>query len=286
MSDWPVGISTGCYYQTPILSCLPKISAAGFTIIEVCSFPAHLDYHDRDAVRQAAVEIQQLYLEPYSFHAPFADHIDITSLDEGVRSNAIAEVLQAATAAAELGVRYFVIHPGPERSHIPDCERLERMRRAADALNRISNHCDQLGTALVLENMLPHLFFGHAQDVLWMLGAIRSMNVGVCLDTGHAHLSGDLTTVAHKLSGHLWMLHASDNYGERDDHLPPGGGRIDWKLLVSQLTRIRFEGGVILEIAAGPDGNVDLAAAQRSRKLLHHLAGQHELACRLQSHRQ
>lgn len=280
MSDWPIGISTGCYYRQSIFDCLPWIRDAGFTIIEVCSFPPHLDYHDRPLVRRAAARIQELHLEPYSFHAPFADHIDITSLDDGMREQAVGEVMCAAEAAAELGVRYFVIHPGPERSPIPGEERLWRMERAADALNRISRRCRELGTALVLENMLPHLFFGHTHDVLWMLGAIRCVDVGICLDTGHAHLSGDLSTVVHKLSGHLWMIHASDNYGERDDHYTPGRGRIDWAGLIAQLSRLRFEGSIILEIAGDDAGYVDLESARRSRKYLHELAGKQEVAAR------
>ena len=281
MSDWPIGLSTGCFYQRSIFECLEPIRDAGFTIIEICSFPAHLDYHDHSLVKRATHRIKELHLEPYSFHAPFADHIDITSLDDAVRDLAIREVAQAAEAAAELGVRYFVIHPGPERSPIPGEERLHRMERAAEALNVLSQRCRELGTALVLENMLPHLFFGHTRDVLWMLGAIRSVDVGICLDTGHAHLSGDLTTVVHKLSGHLWMVHASDNYGERDDHFAPGNGRIAWDALVAQLTRLRFEGGIILEIAASASGEVDLESARRSRKFLHELAGRQELVERL-----
>ena len=189
-------------------------------------------------------------------------------------------VEQAAVAAAELGARYFVIHPGPERSPIPGEERLRRMETAADSLNYLAGRCRQLGTALVLENMLPHLFFGHAKDILWILGAINALDVGICLDTGHAYLAGDLGTVVHKLSGHLWMVHASDNHGHRDDHLPPGEGSIDWPALVSQLSRLRFQGGVILEIAADASGNVDFAAAQRARKYLHELAGKQELSQR------
>ena len=281
MSDWPIGLSTGCFYQRSIFESLEPIRDAGFTIIEICSFPSHLDYHDHSLVKRAAHRIHELHLEPYSFHAPFADHIDITSLDDGMRNLAIREVTQAAEAASELGVRYFVIHPGPERSPIPGEERLHRMERAAEALNVLSQRCRELGTALVLENMLPHLFFGHTRDVLWMLGAIRSVDVGICLDTGHAHLSGDLTTVVHKLSGHLWMVHASDNYGERDDHFAPGNGRIAWDALVAQLTRLRFEGGIILEIAASASGEVDLESARRSRKLLHELAGRQEMVGRL-----
>jgi sugar phosphate isomerase/epimerase len=277
MNDWPIGLSTGCFYQTSIFDCLEQIRGAGFALIEVCSFPAHLDYHDSEAVKQAAELIAQLELDPYSFHAPFADHIDITSLDDQVRANSLNEMLQAADAAATLGVRYFVIHPGPEKDNIPNEQRLRRMENAAGALNQLTNHCRQAGIGLVLENMLPHLFFGRARDVLWILGAIDTTEVGICLDTGHAHLSGDLGTVAHKLSGHLWMIHASDNHGQRDDHLPPGEGEIAWKPLVAQLSRLRFHGALILEIAGSSDIPTTLDRARRARQFLSQVSRSCEL---------
>lgn len=277
MSDWPIGISTGAFYQRRIGGCLESIRDAGFTIVEICSYPAHLNYRDLAEVAAAAKRLRELQLEPYSFHAPFADDIDITSLDGAVRAASVIAVEAAAVAASELGVRNFVIHPGPERSPVPGEERLARMERGAESLNYLAERCRQLGTALVMENMLPHLCFGQTRDMLWMLGAIDRIDVGLCLDTGHAFLSGDITRVAHKLSGHLWMVHANDNFGERDDHFPPGQGRIDWKALVGQLARVRFDGAIILEIGLPPYGIFDFAAAQQSRKFLHELAGQHEL---------
>lgn len=130
MSDWPVGLSTGCFYKTSIFDCLEKIRASGFSLIEVCSFPAHLDYHDLDAVQRTAELIDRLELEPYSFHAPFADHIDITSLDAQIRDASIREIMQAAEAASKIGVRYFVIHPGPPGNALsansPNCTLMER----------------------------------------------------------------------------------------------------------------------------------------------------------------
>lgn len=274
MSDWPVGLSTGCFYRTSIFECLEKIRTAGFSLIEVCSFPAHLDYHDTDAVQRAGELINQLDLEPYSFHAPFADHIDITALDGHVRDSSIQEIERAAEAAAKLGVRYFVIHPGPEKGGFPEDQRLRRMENAAAALNHLSSRCRELGVGLVLENMLPHLFFGHARDVLWILGAMNTIDVGICLDTGHAHLSGDLATVVHKLSGHLWMVHASDNRGQRDDHLPPGEGDIAWKQFVDQLGELRFEGTVILEIAGSDQFEATLDRARRASRFLRDLSRQ------------
>lgn len=275
MNDWPIGLSTGCFYRTDIFQCLEPIRTAGFLSIEICSFPAHLDYHDGQAVRRAAQRLAELQLEAYSFHAPFADHIDITSVDAAVRKRSVQEMITAADAAAELGVRNFVIHPGPEKDTIPDRERLQRMQWAAESLNTLVERCRELGIALTLENMLPHLFFGRTRDVLWILGALDSTDVGICLDTGHAYLSGDLPTVAHKLSGHLRMVHASDNNGKYDDHLPPGQGKIDWNSLIAQLSRRDFSGMIMLEIAGDRPVDVTLQDARKAalfvRKIGKHL---------------
>jgi len=270
MSDWAVGLSTGCFYLTSIFDCLEKIRNAGFGMIEVCSHPAHLDYHDQQAVRAAAERIDDLGLETYSFHAPFADDIDITSMDANVRARSRDELLRAADAAAALGVRYLVIHPGPERGGLPEHERFQRMHNAAAILDEVSRRCRQQGTALALENMLPHLFSGHVRDLLWILGALETTEVGICLDTGHAHLAGDLRTVAHKLLGHLWMVHASDNRGRYDDHLPPGDGQINWERFLKQLDDSDFRGTFILEIAGSEGISEALQGARRARR---HLRG-------------
>ncbi len=250
MSAWPYGISTGCFYKTDILHALPLVRDGGFTLIEVCSFPDHLDYHDPEHVREAAELMKKLGVEANSFHAPFADHIDISSLDPAQRESSAREVFTACDAARTLGARYVVLHPGPEKEGKPRPEEwYHRMVCAATSLNEIARHCHDLGLTLLLENMLPHLMFGHTSDILFLLGAIRETNVGTCLDTGHAFLSGDLRTVVHKLSGHLRMLHVNDNLGDRDGHLPPGEGAIDWISLMRQLRQWRFIGPLILELA-------------------------------------
>lgn len=272
MSDWAVGLSTGCFWQTSIFDCLEDIRDSGFGRIEICSWPAHLDYHDVERVRDAARLIDDLGLETYSFHAPFSEHIDITSPDRGAREFALKELLQAAEAAAILKVRYFVIHPGPEKSALPEHERFWRLDNAVGILNEARAHCRHLGVALVLENMLPHLFAGRPRDLLWILGAIDATDVGICLDTGHAYLGKDLPAVVHKLSGHLWMVHASDNHGHRDDHLPPGDGEIDWASFLAQLYDLHFNGTFILEIAGGADRKAILEGARRGRKYLRDLS--------------
>lgn len=262
MNDWPVGLSTGCFYQKKISDCLGLVSAGGFNLLEICSYPAHLNFHDAATVAAVARQMEELGMEAYSFHAPFADHIDITSLDEEVRKRSVAEVLTAAQAASVLKVRHFVIHPGPEHSGQPHGEERERrMKNVARSLNEIAQRCHDMGVLCVLENKLPHLMFGNIPDMMWILGEMSTTHVGVCLDTGHAFLAGNLHLAIEKLGHYLRVVHATDNHGSYDDHLPPGKGRIDWRQFLNQLRRARFNGSIILEIAqqGGPEDTIKAA---------------------------
>ena len=279
MNDWPIGLSTGCFHDTSIFECLPLIRESGFSMIEVCFSAAHLDYRDVESVRRAAGQIAELGMEAYSFHAPFAPHIDISSPDAAQREVALGEIVRAAEAASILRVRYFVIHPGPEQAGArPPEERLQRMESTVLALDQLAQRCRDLGIICVLENKLPHLLFGNASDVLWILQTMKSINVGACLDTGHAYLSGDLSNLVHKLAGHLKMIHAHDNGGGGDDHQPPGDGRIDWEQLLGELARTGFAGAFILELAGSADRTATLANARRGRSHLRDIIRRASLA--------
>jgi sugar phosphate isomerase/epimerase len=251
MTSWIIGFSTGCFHHRRIFEVLPEIRESGFGMIEVCSFPPHLDYHQEPQLREAGRLMRELGLQALSFHAPFADRIDITSFDARARSDGVEELLRACDAAAMLNCRYVVLHPGPERTgRPPDREFVQHLSHAAESLNRVAEHCCRIGVHLLLENMLPHLLFGRVTDISYLLAAVKTCDVGACLDTGHAHLAGEMDVIVQKLSGHLTMLHVNDNRGDWDAHLPPGEGTIDWKKLISHLRRSNFQGPLVLELSA------------------------------------
>lgn len=274
MSDWPIGISTGCFYYMNFFDCLEPICRGGFSMVEIASSKTHLDYHDKQAMHRAARTLEERGIEAYSFHAPFREDIDVTALDEGARAYARREIFAAAEAAAILGVRYFVFHPGPEKSyHPPPEERIRRMNHAAELINDVCNYCQKLGIGIVLENMLPHLFFGNLRDMLWIVGAIENPMVGTCLDTGHAFISGDLRRIMYKLSGYLQYIHANDNNGKEDLHLCPGQGGIDWHKLLHELNEVGFQGAFILELMGDSQKNpyTVMDEARQSRRFLRNI---------------
>jgi hypothetical protein len=86
------------------------------------------------------------------------------------------------------------------------------------------------------------------------------------------HLSEDPGKVVQKLSGHLWMVHASDKHGQYDEHLAPGEGDIDWCNLLLQLSRMHFAGTIILELAERGDRAATLQAARRGRSHIRNLS--------------
>ena len=274
MTSWPIGLSTGCFYHQSILDCLPLIRESGFSMIEVCSTPEHLNFHDAKSVHRAAERIRELGMEAYSFHAPFAPHIDIASSDEGQRSASVAEIFKAAEAAALLRVHYFVLHPGAENPAVvaPE-EQLPRLQHLIASLNQVASHCKELGIMCVLENKLPHLIFGKPSDILWILDGITSAEVGFCLDTGHAFFAGQISDLVRKVvSGYLRMIHAHDNNGTNDDHLPPGDGKINWDKFLRDLAEFRFRGAFILEMAGNDDPTVTMANGRRGRTYLRDIA--------------
>lgn len=271
MIEWPIALSTGCFYRRSIFDVLKPVRDAGFPRIEVCSFPAHLDYHDKAQVGRAAERMRALRIDPVSFHAPFADRIDITAFDERVRDESVAELIAACEAAALLGCGNVVLHPGPEREgRPPDADFIRHMHIAAESLNRVVARCGELGIRLLLENMLGHLMFGHVRDMMYLLGEIDGGDVGTCLDTGHAHLAREMDMVIRKLSGHLKMVHVNDNHGDRDSHLPPGDGGIDWPRVLGELRRCNFQGVLVLELSGGEHEAVEtvLGRAVRAKNYL------------------
>ena len=279
MNNWPIGLSTGCFYRTPLADCLETIRHSGFSMVEIVFSPEHLDYRNRHAVQEAAMLIDRLGMDAYSFHAPFGADIDISSLDLLRRECALDEILRAVEAASLLGVHYFVIHPGPENAEVPSREeRVLRIENVCAVLDRVASRCGELGIECVLENKLPHLLFGQSSDLLWILTSLKGDRVGACLDTGHAHLSGDLYALVSKMAPYLRLLHVHDNKGHTDDHLPPGDGRIDWSALLKELNALHFHGALILELAGGESADIVMARARRARSYLRQCARRLALA--------
>src|SRR5229473_695212 len=73
-------------------------------------------------------------------------------------------------------------------------------------------------------------------------------DIGVCFDCGHAHLMTGIPEAFAVLKNHICSTHLHDNNKDKDSHLWPGKGSIDWKQTMELLRTAPQTPPLLLEI--------------------------------------
>jgi sugar phosphate isomerase/epimerase len=250
--SWSIGISSGACTERPILEVLDALQASGVAGIEVGTPPRHFDpWQDRqvDAVR---ARLAAHRMAAVSIHAPFGGLLDLGDPNPHHRHAALGAILTAVAAIKRLGGHIVVVHPSDLPRAGADVQ--ARLADCAASLHQLSVSCRQEGVTLAIESPLPHLIGGHPDEFAWLLSKVDRA-AGVCLDTGHVALGRQWSRFVEVAAGRLVHVHASDNHGQYDDHLPPGDGGIEWAGIVASLEASGFTGWVMLELKC-PQGTL------------------------------
>lgn len=104
----------------------------------------------------------------------------------------------------------------------------------------------------------------HALD---HIGDPISAGLRVCVDTGHANRSRALDgapaeAYLEEFRGLIIEVHVNDNLGDRDLHLPPSEGTVNWAAVIPAMRQLREDAVICLEIAA-PGDPVEVLKAAR-----------------------
>jgi len=124
-----------------------------------------------------------------------------------------------------------------------------------------------MNMTLAIENALPHLIGGHADEFAWILHHVGD-GARVCLDTSHATLGHDLQRLLDVMGDRLVHVHANDHHGTRDEHLAPGSGVVPWATIGAHLRDLRFDGWFILELSRELSESAEELARAREQLVL------------------
>jgi sugar phosphate isomerase/epimerase len=271
LTEHRFGISTHLFHQSRLTrEHLVHIAAHGFETVEVFATRPHFDYHDEQAIQRLGEWLSDTRLEMHSVHAPIFEGMmngrwvgsfSNASGDEKRRAAAIAETRAALDVARRLPYRFLVTHLG-----MPTAEQVPANDNQRDAARRsieeIAAMASRVGVRVALE-VIPNDLSGAASLVRLIEEDLDGLDVGICLDYGHAHLMGDLGDAIETISGHLSTTHVHDNGGRRDDHLVPFAGAIDWDAAMMATQKIGYDGVLMLEVA---DTGDPVDVLQRSAK--------------------
>lgn len=163
------------------------------------------------------------------------------------------ELMKRCVLAAEkLGVRWMVVHPytvSGERG----CDFKKSFLFNREYYKRWGEFYASHHVGMAIENLFSHketVRYGcSAEELLELTDAIDNPAVRICIDTGHAHLSGiDPAVMIRKIGNHLKAAHIADNHQNKDEHFAPFNGTINWMEVMRAFKDIGYEEAFAFEI--------------------------------------
>lgn len=245
--------STYRYSDEPLTSVLlAEIAQSGVAHVEIYCTPLHLNYRSAQAIRTLSEWIGEHHLTVHSLHSPVERDLLPGKRESGIpisisdpervrRLDAVDEVKRTLEIAERIPFRYLVQHIGNGReAHDP-----RKMDAAFNSLEHLSIFAKHRGVTIALENTPGEL--GSPSNLRHFIVDTR-LDLKLCFDIGHAHIEDGIEISFEAMHGYVAMIHAHDNNGEKDEHLLPYNGKIDWDAAMGVVFAGRSDLPVVLEL--------------------------------------
>jgi sugar phosphate isomerase/epimerase len=234
---------------------LDGLQRSGAQAIEIFAARQHIDYANRKQhVREIAEWFRGSGVALNSVHSPlYADYewgragappVNIASTDRAGRIEAMDEIKRALEIAEQIPFRFLIQHIGVSNEMFDD----RKFEAALTSIEHLRAFARPLGVRILLENIPNEL--ATPDKLIEFIHTSHFEDVGVCFDFGHAHIMSDVTQAFEILKLHICSTHVHDNAKDRDSHLWPGDGSINWKEAMELLRSAPQTPPLLLEIEA------------------------------------
>jgi sugar phosphate isomerase/epimerase len=201
--------------------------------------------------RALRLQVEEAGLTIHSAHGCWggrtiqADRVDLGDPRPSFRLAGVDDLKRCLDWLQLTGGTYLVVHPGG----LSEPDQFSARRAAlADSLICLADHASGTNLTICVENMPPGVHPGtRMADLTALLIELDRPELGLALDTGHAHLSSTPTIETLDAGPLLRTTHVHDNNGRQDTHLPPGLGTLDWPSWPPALDTIDYTGPILLE---------------------------------------
>jgi sugar phosphate isomerase/epimerase len=217
---------------------LALVHGAGFQAIELFASRGHFDYTNAQDVRGMGQILADNRLQLSSLHAPTSRDLgpnrdggtplSITEVERVRRIEAMDELKRAIDIAENLPFSRMILHMGGHR----DTADPRKRDAAFSSLEHLVLHAKHVGVTICVENTAGEM--GQAAYLRAFVEETRLTGLRFNFDIGHAHL-GDgpeaerVATSFETMREHIASAHIHDNLGDKDAHLAPYDGSIDWR---------------------------------------------------------
>jgi sugar phosphate isomerase/epimerase len=248
---------------------LDECARGGAQAVEVFAARGHFDYTDKAQVREVGNWFRANGVQFHSMHSPMymsnefsrgtEPPLNIVDADKRQRIEAMDEIKRALEVAESVPFRFLVQHVGLGNEYF-DTRKFEA---ALSSIEHLRAFARPLGVNLLLENIPNEL--STPEKLVELIKTLHYDDLGVCFDTGHAHMMGAIDQAFGTMADRIRSTHVHDNKRDRDSHLWPGEGDIDWTQTMQSLRSAPQTPALLLEIEGkeGVSVSAKLAAAYK-----------------------
>lgn len=247
---------------------LDAMKRGGAQAVELFAARGHFNYTDKEHIKELSAWFKSEGVELHSMHSPIymsndfksgGAPLNIVDMDKPRRIEAMDEIKRAVEVAELMPFRFLIQHIG-KTDEYDDPRKFEWAMSGIEHLRAFSR---QLGVTLLVENTPNDL--ATPEKLKELLKALHYPDLGVCFDTGHAHMTSSVHQSLGVLEPYIRSTHVHDNKRERDAHLWPGDGTIDWNETMQALRSAPHMPALLMEIEGeeGMDVPGKMAAAYK-----------------------
>jgi sugar phosphate isomerase/epimerase len=245
-----------------------EIASAGFNALEVFCAPQHFAYSSPQAVRELGDALREHKLTLHSLHAPTERDLapgresgvplSISDPERIRRLDAVDEIKRTLEVTEKIPCKFLIQHIGHGRQ-AADPRKLDA---AFTSLENLSMFAKARGVVIALENTPSEL--GSPSVLCKFLIDTHLNDLKLCFDIGHAHIEEGVGPSFEAMRDHVVSSHIHDNHGDKDEHLVPFDGTIDWDAVLRGFTDAAQMISMVLEIkgqGATPPSLAQISAA-------------------------
>ena len=210
---------------------------AGYKMIEV-SHPLPENKSSMDALRNSGIKV-------WSIHGVMG--MGAISPDESERDKAVENAYRHAAGFAEFA-------PCPLVEHYLDRHQDRKIADYyKDSIEKLYAKVSALGYTLCIETApyKPREYnrHPHSSEIADFVRSFGKEDIRLTVDVNHSNLYENLLATADITRGLVGNIHVSNNYGVKEEHLPPDIGVIDIKQAFEALRKNGYTGPCNLEFS-------------------------------------
>ncbi len=251
---------------------LDELVKSGAQAIEIFAARQHFDYANR---KQHVREIAEWFRPPAFRSTPCTRPCTpITSGDAPAPRRSISHPPIGLAASRPwtrssarskspnyIPFRFLVQHIGNPDEEFDD----KKFEAAMTSVEHLRAFAKPLGVRVLVENIPNEL--STPDRLVEFIHTMHFDDIGVCFDCGHAHMMAGIPESFEILKTHICSTHVHDNHKDKDSHLWPGKGSIDWKQTMELLRTAPQTPPLLLEVEGEDKKNSGEDISATFRKL-------------------